>query len=59
MLKCFAAFCAVIRAKLTTATELDLQSNGQMERSSKTLATSLPHYIDEYQKSWDPYFLFI
>jgi len=59
--KIFTACCKLLKIKKFNTTAYHPQSNGALERSHRTLAEYLRHYVNEKKQDWDdfiPYAMF-
>lgn len=57
----FKDICKLLKIKKITTTAYHPEANGQLERSHRTLAEYLRHFINENQQNWDifiPYAMF-
>lgn len=60
--KLFADVCKLLKSRKIQTTAYHPQTNGQLERSHRTLAEYLRNYIDHDESSWDtwlPYAMFV
>ncbi|CAG2212110.1 unnamed protein product [Mytilus edulis] len=55
----FQEVCKVLDIKKTRTTPYHPQSDGMVERFNKILATMLSAYVQEHQRDWDKYILFV
>uniref|UniRef100_A0A2S2QRJ0 RNA-directed DNA polymerase n=1 Tax=Sipha flava TaxID=143950 RepID=A0A2S2QRJ0_9HEMI len=53
--KIFTETCKLLVVKRTTTSPYHPQANGALERSHRTLAEYLRHYVDTDQQNWDTY----
>jgi len=53
--KAFLETCRILGIKCITTTTYHPQTNGQVERFNRTLASMLRHYVANDQKDWDDY----
>jgi len=53
--KAFLETCRILGIKSLTTTTYHPQTNGQVERFNRTLASMLRHYVANDQKDWDDY----
>lgn len=62
MSKIFTACCKLLKIEKINSTAYHPQSNGALERSHRTLAEYLRHYVEDKKQNWDeyvPYAMFV
>lgn len=62
MSKIFTACCKLLKIEKINSTAYHPQSNGALERSHRTFAEYLRHYVEDRKQNWDeyvPYAMFV
>jgi transposase InsO family protein len=62
MSKIFTTCCKLLKIEKINTTAYHPQSNGALERSHRTLAEYLRHYVEDKKRNWDeyvPYAMFV